>query len=134
MILLTRKMHFCASHRLHNPALSEEKNREIFGMCNNPAGHGHNYEVEVTVSGKPDSETGMIIDLKALKEIIQKEVIDPMDHKHLNHDVPFMENIIPTAENIAIVIWDRLKSKIPSGNLYEVKLYETPRNFVSYRG
>ena len=133
-MLLTRKMHFSASHRLYNPKFSEEKNREIFGLCANPNGHGHNYEIEVTVEGEPIPETGMIIDLKKLREIIQHEVIDHVDHTHLNIDVPFMKNIIPTAENIVKALWERLTGKIPGGTLYEIKLYETDNNSVIYRG
>jgi len=134
MILLTRRMHFSASHRLHNPAFSDEKNRDVYGVCNNPHGHGHNYVLEVTVSGEPDPQTGMIVDLKVLKKIIWEEVVIHMDHKHLNHDVPFLEGIIPTAENIARVIWERLAGRIPAGTLYEVKLYESENNYVVYRG
>ncbi len=134
MFYLTRRMHFCAAHRLFNPDFSDEKNNEIFGTCNNPNGHGHNYEVEVTVCGEPDPETGMIVDLKILKELIQAEIIDHLDHRYLNCDVPFMRDVIPTAENIAKVIWDRLAEKIPGGELFEIKLYETKNNFVIYRG
>ena len=131
---LIRKMHFSASHRLFNPEFSDEKNDEVYGLCNNLHGHGHNYEIEVTIKGEPVPDTGMIVDLKILKEIIQREVIDVFDHKHINLDVPCMKDIIPTAENIAAVIWDLLKDKLPNGELYEIKLYETPNNIVVYRG
>ncbi|MFC1564165.1 6-carboxytetrahydropterin synthase [candidate division KSB1 bacterium] len=134
MILLSRKAKFCASHRLHNPDLSDEENAEIYGVCNNPNGHGHNYEMEITIIGEPDPKTGMILDLKKLRDIISREVVDHLDHKHLNLDVPFMKGVIPTAENIAMIIWDRLKDKITAGELYEVKLYESDNNFVIYRG
>lgn len=134
MIYLTRKTEFCASHRLFNPEFSPEKNESVFGLCNNPNGHGHNYVLEVTVKGEVDQETGMVLDLKALKKIITQEIIDKVDHKNLNIDVPFLEGVIPTAENIAVKFWDILEPKIPSGRLHEVKLFESDRNIVIYRG
>ncbi|MCP4725985.1 MAG: 6-carboxytetrahydropterin synthase [bacterium] len=134
MILLTRKARFCASHRLHNPDLTDQENEEIYGLCNNLHGHGHNYDLEVTIIGEPDPRTGMIMDLKKLRDIIAEEVIDHFDHKHLNIDVPFMKDLIPTAENIAVVIWGLLENKIPAGELHEVKLYESDNNYVIYRG
>lgn len=133
-ICVTRRLHFNAAHRLHTDRLDATKNAEVYGVCNNPMGHGHNYELEVTVMGEPDPVTGMVIDLKTLKEIVTREVIDKVDHKHLNYDVDFMSGIVPTAENIVIVFWNLLKDKIPNGELYELKLYETPRNLVVYRG
>ncbi len=134
MILLTRKARFCASHRLHNPELSDEENERIYGLCNNLHGHGHNYDLEITIMGDPVPRTGMIMDLKELRDIINVEVVEKFDHKHLNMDVESMKGIIPTAENIAMVIWDLLKDKIPAGELYEVKLFESDNNFVIYRG
>jgi len=134
MVYVTRRAQFCASHRLHNPEWTDEKNEAVFGKCNNPNGHGHNYEIEVTVAGKPTTDTGMVIDLKALAAIIEKEVIDKVDHKHLNHDVDFMRGMIPTAENIAIACWHILASKIRDGRLFSVKLFESENNFVEYRG
>lgn len=134
MISVTRREVFSASHRLHNPNLSDEENLKIFGKCNNPNGHGHNYELEVTVSGEVDPRTGYLIDLKQLKEIIREHVIKKIDHKNLNLDVDFMMNKIPTVENIAVGIWHQLKDKIPSGKLYSVKLRETENNFVEYKG
>ena len=134
MIYLTRKTEFCASHRLFNPEFSPEKNQEVFGLCNNPNGHGHNYVLEVTVKGEVDLETGMVLDLKALKKIITLEIIDKVDHKNLNVDVRFLQGVIPTAENIAVKFWEILKPKIASGQLHEVKLFESERNFVVYRG
>lgn len=133
MLLLTKKVMFSSSHRLHNPDLPDDENRKIYGYCNNPMGHGHNYELEVTVEGIPDPETGMIIDLKIMKDIIWDEAVGQLDHKHLNHDVPFLEGTITTAENIAVAIWKRLEGKFPGGKLYEIKLYETPDNVVVYR-
>jgi len=134
MIYITRKMHFSASHRLHTDQLSDAENIKIYGICNNPRGHGHNYQVEVTVRGEPDPITGMVIDLKELKEIIQQEIIIKVDHKHLNDDVEFFKNIVPTAENICIAFWKILADKIPYGELCEIKVYETENNFAYYRG
>ncbi|HIE80842.1 MAG TPA: 6-carboxytetrahydropterin synthase, partial [Nitrospinaceae bacterium] len=102
MIYITRRLEFCASHRLFNPAFSDEKNAATFGLCNNPNGHGHNYVLEVTVKGEVDPETGMVLDLKTLKKLINEEIVDKVDHKNLNVDVEFLKNVIPTAENIAI--------------------------------
>ena len=134
MIYITRRLEFCASHRLFNPDFSDEKNELTFGLCNNPNGHGHNYVLEVTVKGEVDPETGMVLDLKALKKLINEEIINKVDHKNLNVDVDFLKGVIPTAENIAIHIWNILKSKIESGELHEVKLFESERNFVVYHG
>jgi len=134
MIYITRRLEFCASHRLYNPEFSDDKNETIFGLCNNPNGHGHNYVLEVTVKGEVDPQTGMVLDLKALKSIINEEIVSKVDHKNLNVDVDFLEGVIPTAENIAIHIWDILESKIESGTLHEVKLFESERNFVVYHG
>ncbi|MEE9258884.1 MAG: 6-carboxytetrahydropterin synthase [Nitrospinaceae bacterium] len=134
MIYITRKLEFCASHRLFNPKFSDEENQATFGLCNNPNGHGHNYTLEVTVSGEVDPETGMVFDLKSLKKLISREIIDKVDHKNLNVDVDFLSGIIPTAENIAIRFWDLLEPKIENGTLHELKLYESERNFVVYKG
>ena len=134
MIYLTRKTEFCASHRLFNPKFSPEENERIFGLCNNPNGHGHNYVLEVTVKGEVEEETGMVLDLKTLKKLITLEIIDKVDHKNLNVDVKFLEGVIPTAENIAIKFWEILEPKIIKGQLHEVKLFESERNFVIYKG
>ena len=134
MIYITRKVEFCASHRLYNPTFSDAKNAEVFGLCNNPNGHGHNYVMEVTVKGDVAPETGMVLDLKLLKELVTDEIIDKVDHKNLNVDVTFLDGIIPTAENLAIKFWDVLEAKLGEGLLHEIKLYESPRNFVTYRG
>ncbi|HZY10656.1 MAG TPA: 6-carboxytetrahydropterin synthase [Bacteroidota bacterium] len=134
MVYLTRKEHFCASHRLFNPIFSDQKNLDIYGKCAYPNGHGHNYELEVTVVGEPDKDTGMIMDLKILSDIINTEIIDKVDHKHLNFDVDFLQGIIPTAENIAKVFWQILSPKITAGKLYSLKVFETPDNFAEYRG
>lgn len=134
LVYVTRRLHFSAAHRLHADLLTDDENRRVYGLCNNPLGHGHNYEVEVTVCGEPDPVTGMVIDLKDLKEVMEREVIDKLDHKHLNFDVEFMRGIVPTAENIAVAIWRQVVDKLPSGRLYEIRLYETPRNVAIYRG
>ncbi len=134
MVYVTRRATFSASHRLFNPDCSDEENRQMFGKCANPNGHGHNYTLEVTVAGKPGSKTGYVLDLKVLKEIIAKEVLDKVDHKHLNIEVDFLRGIIPTAENIAVAIWNALASQIPSGSLHSVRLQETENNTVEYRG
>ena len=129
-----RKEHFCAAHRLNNPSWSEEKNYAVFGKCNNPNYHGHNYEVDVKVTGEPAVDTGFVIDLKYLSDLINETVIEKLDHKNLNLDVDFLHGKIPTAENIAVGIWNQLENKIPSGKLYSVKIYETENNYVEYRG
>lgn len=134
IVYVTRKIHFSAAHRLHSDKLGEEENRRIYGLCNNPLGHGHNYEVEVTVCGEPDPVTGMVIDLKELKEILERRVAAPMDHKHLNEEVDFLAGVVPTAENIAVAIWRQIEGELPRGKLYEVKVYETERNIAVYRG
>ncbi|HOT96462.1 MAG TPA: 6-carboxytetrahydropterin synthase [bacterium] len=133
-VYITRHLHFNAAHRLHSDLLSDSENQAIYGACNNPLGHGHNYELEVTVVGEPDPVTGMVIDLKVLKEIVEREVISQVDHKHLNFDVDFMRGIVPTAENIVVVFWKRLQGAFDGCRLYELKLWETPRNVAIYRG
>ena len=127
-----RKEHFNAAHRLNNPAWDEEKNTRVFGKCNNPNFHGHNYEMEVKITGEPNADTGFVIDLKVLSDIIQAEVIERFDHKNLNLDVPDFKNLNPTAENIVMVIYDILRRKINSELELQVRLYETPRNFVEF--
>src|SRR6201988_2206316 len=130
MVLITRKIEFSASHLYHNPAFSAEDNRRVFGKCNNPHGHGHNYTLEVTVVGEPDPETGMVLDLKELKDILQREIVERMDHRHLNYEVPELAGKIPTVENIASVIWQLLEPKIAQGKLDRVRLYESPDLFA----
>ena len=134
MVLVTRKVHFSASHRLFNPELSDEQNEAIFGICNNPMGHGHNYELEVTVRGEVSPKTGMVIDLKKLHDILLHEIVSRVDLKHLNYDVDFLQGVVPTAENLARKFWEILNGKIETGELYEIKLYESANNFVTYRG
>lgn len=127
-----RKEHFNAAHRLHNPAWNEEKNKKVFGKCNNPNYHGHNYEMEVKVTGVPNPETGFVMDLKILSDVIQEEILEKFDHKNLNLDVAEFETLNPTAENIVIVIYDILRGKIDSDLDLHIRLYETPRNFVEF--
>ena len=127
-----RKEHFNAAHRLHNPSWDAEKNDAVFGKCNNPSYHGHNYEMEVKVTGVPDADTGFVIDLKLLSDIINEHVIEKFDHKNLNLDLKEFSNLNPTAENIVIVIYDILREKIDKDLDLQVRLYETPRNFAEY--
>ncbi len=129
-----RKAHFNAAHRLYRKDWSDEKNLQVFGKCSNPRYHGHNYELIVGVIGEIDPETGFLIDLKILKDYIRTEVEDYMDHKNLNEEVEEFKDLNPTVENIAVVIWNRLRAKIDSKYDIEVTLYETPRNFVMYNG
>ena len=134
MVYLTRKAEFSASHYYHNPELSPEENRRIFGKCNNPNGHGHNYLLEVTVKGEVDPRSGFVVDLKELKEILNREVLDAMDHRFLNKEVPEFLDRIPTTENIAIAIWQRLLPKLTKAKLHHVRVYENPDLFVDYYG
>jgi len=131
-ISVFRRAHFNAAHRLHNPNWSDEKNREVFGLCNNPSYHGHNYELEVKLTGEVDPETGYLIDLKILKDIIYEHIEQRFDHKNLNIDVPEFANLNPTAENICFVIWNILRQQLPEKFELKVRLYETPRNYVEY--
>jgi 6-pyruvoyltetrahydropterin/6-carboxytetrahydropterin synthase len=130
MVHITRKIEFSASHLYNNPNFSAEENRRIFGKCSNPHGHGHNYTLEVTVAGEPDPVTGMVLDLKELKDILEREVMQRMDHRHLNYEVPELAGQIPTTENIARVIWQLLDPKITQGKLHRVRLYESPDLFA----
>jgi len=134
MVYLTRKAEFAASHYYHNPAFSAEENARIFGKCNNPNGHGHNYTVEVTVKGAVDPTSGFVVDLKQLKEVMNREVLDAFDHRFLNKEVPEFLKQIPTTENIAVAIWQRLAPKLSSAQLHRVRVYETPDLFVDYYG
>jgi len=129
-----RKAHFNAAHRLFKKEWSEAKNFEVFGKCSNPLYHGHNYVLEVGVTGKIDAETGFLIDLKILKELIETEIETPFDHKNLNEEVPEFKNLNPTVENIAKVIYDKLRKKLDLKYDITIKLFETPRNFVVYTG
>lgn len=138
MVYVSRKEHFNAAHKLYNPAWSLEKNTEVFGPCANENWHGHNFELITTVKGKPDPDTGFVVDLKKLSLLIRKEIIDRLDHKNLNVDVDFMRNRLASTENLVIEIWKILEPKVADitkyGKLHSLKLYETPRNFVEYFG
>lgn len=133
-VTVSRKAHFNAAHRLYRKDWSDEKNDTVFGKCNNPNFHGHNYELIVSVTDEIDTETGYVIDIKILKDIIKEEIEDAFDHKNLNLEVEEFKSLNPTAENIVVVIYNKIKPKLKSSNQLEVTLYETPRNFVSYSG
>ncbi|MGC6431063.1 MAG: 6-pyruvoyl trahydropterin synthase family protein [Jejuia sp.] len=133
-VKVSRKAHFNAAHRLYRKDWGFDKNEAIFGKCNNPHYHGHNYELIVSVTGEIDKETGYVIDMKVLKDIIKSEVEEAFDHKNLNIEVPEFKTLNPTAENIAVVIYDKIKPKLESNLELEIVLYETPRNFVTFTG
>lgn len=135
-MLLTRRVEFSSSHVCRNPALSDEENTELYGLAANPHGHGHNYAAEVTVEGRPDPVTGMVFDLRKLKEIINQEIVEPYDHRFLNYEVPPFATVVPTAENIVRDIWRRLEGHFPGAEvrLHSVRLYETGDLFVDYFG
>lgn len=133
-VTISRKAHFNAAHRLYRKDWTHEKNDAIFGKCNNPNFHGHNYEIIASVTGEIDKETGYVMDVKFLSDIIKHEVEDQFDHKNLNLDVPEFLDLNPTAENIVVVIWNKIRKKINPDHDLEVVLYETPRNFVTYKG
>ena len=133
-VKVSRKASFNAAHRLYRPDWDNQKNNEVFGKCNNPRYHGHNYDLIVSVTGEIDRETGFVMDLKVLKDLIKKHVEDQLDHKNLNLDVPEFKELNPTAENIAVVIWNKLRPHISKSKELEIVLYETPRNFVTYTG
>jgi 6-pyruvoyltetrahydropterin/6-carboxytetrahydropterin synthase len=131
-VAVFRKEHFNAAHRLHNPSWTEEKNDVVFGLCNNPNYHGHNYELIVKVTGEIDPETGYVIDLKILSDLVKEEVMERFDHKNLNLDTPEFTTLNPTAENIAVVIYGLLRARLDKQLELSVRLYETERNFVEY--
>jgi 6-pyruvoyltetrahydropterin/6-carboxytetrahydropterin synthase len=133
-VYITRKAHFNAAHRMHNPNQSDAWNAETFGKCNYPNWHGHNYNIEVTVAGEPDPDTGYVMDLGRLKRIMEEAVIEPCDHRNLNLDVDFLEGIIPSAENLVVAFWNQLASRITGARLVSVRLWETERNVAEYRG
>jgi 6-pyruvoyltetrahydropterin/6-carboxytetrahydropterin synthase len=133
-VYLTRRETFAAAHRLFKPGLSDEENFKMFGKCSNPNWHGHNYTLEVTVVGEVNPETGFVVDIKMLKEIMLESVISKVDHKNLNIDTDFMKGLNPTSENITVAIWNQLADKIPVGKLYSIKLYETENNYFEYKG
>lgn len=134
IVTVSRKAHFNAAHRLYRKDWTMEKNQEVFGKCNNPNFHGHNYELIVSVTGEVDKETGYVIDTKILSDLIKEHIEEAFDHKNLNEDVPEFAALNPTAEHIAYIIWNKLRVLIASDKELEITLYETPRNFVTYKG
>lgn len=135
-MVITRKVEFSASHICRSAQLTEEQNRRLFGMAANPHGHGHNYVVEVSVEGDPDPVTGMVLDLKELKEILNRQVVEPYDHRFLNYEVPPFDRVVPTTENIARDIWERIEPGLSNGSyrLHSIRVYETPDLYVDYFG
>jgi len=133
-MIITARLTFSAAHRLNNPKYDAAWNRRVYGKCDNPRGHGHNYVIHVSVKGKIDPETGMVIDLKLLKDVVRRRIIDRVDHTNLNEDVDFLQGVIPTAENLARSFWQQLAPAITEGTLHEILLQETEKNSVVYRG
>jgi len=133
-VIVTRRAHFNAAHRLHNPAWSDDENRRVFGPCANPNFHGHNYNLDVSVIGEPDPHTGFVIDINTLKGVIEDRVLSRFDHRNLNLDVPEFADLNPTAENIVVVCWRLLAPALPAGRLHRLVLWETERNLVEYAG
>ena len=133
-VTVTRRMHFNAAHRVHNPELSDEENERLFGKCNNPNWHGHNYMLDVSVTGQIDDRTGYVMDLAALKRVVQEAVIDKVDHRNFNLEVDFMRGVIPTAENIVVGCWRVLAPRVAPARLVRLVLWETPNNYVEYEG
>ncbi|MGV3709027.1 MAG: 6-carboxytetrahydropterin synthase [Gemmatimonas sp.] len=134
IVTVTRRLRFNAAHRVHNPSFTPEQNVEIYGKCNNPYGHGHNYTLDVSVRGPIDADTGYVIDLGVLRDIVEKHVVDQTDHHHFNHDVPYMTGINPTSENIIVGMWKVLEPVVRPGKLVKLKLIETDNNYVEYEG
>jgi 6-pyruvoyltetrahydropterin/6-carboxytetrahydropterin synthase len=132
--IVARRVHFNAAHRLHNPAQSDAWNQATFGLCNNANYHGHNYELEVLVEGEIDPDTGYVIDIGLLKRIVEEKITSRLDHRNLNLDVPWFRDLLPSTENMAVVIWRELRPEIPQGRLLRIRLWETPRNYVEYEG
>lgn len=134
-VRVTRRLHFAAAHRLRREDWSDEKNREVFGLCANENWHGHNYELDVTIEGEVDPETGFVIDLKKVKELVESRVVNEIDHRNLNLDVEWMRNVNPTTENLIVGMWRRIVDGLPAGvQLARLVLWETPRNYVEYTG
>lgn len=135
IVRATRRVHFSAAHRIHRPDWSDERNREVFGDCANPNWHGHNYELAVTVEGPVDPETGYVLDLKVLRDLLEARVVRDVDHKNLNVEVPWLSGVNPTTENLVVAIWNRMAGQMPAGvRLARLVLHETPRNSVEYTG
>ncbi len=135
IVRATRRVHFSAAHRVFRADWSDERNAEVFGLCSNPNWHGHNFELDVTVEGPVDPDTGYVMDLSVLREALEERVVGDVDHKNLNLEVPWLDGIIPTTENLAVAVWNRIADALPEGvRLAKVVLHETPRNSVEYRG
>jgi 6-pyruvoyltetrahydropterin/6-carboxytetrahydropterin synthase len=134
VVTVTRRLQFNGAHRVHNPALSDEENSRLFGKCNNPNWHGHNYTLDVSVRGPVEDRTGYVIDLAVLKRIVEERAVDLIDHRNFNLDVPFMHGVIPTSENIIVAIWRELEPAVHPGTLSRLVLWETPNNYVEYTG
>jgi 6-pyruvoyltetrahydropterin/6-carboxytetrahydropterin synthase len=134
VVTVTRRLRFNAAHRVHNPALSDEENRALFGKCNNPNWHGHNYTLEVSVEGEVDPRTGYVVDLGEVARVTQREVVDHVDHRNFNLDVPFMQGVIPTSENIVVRFWQVLAPHLAPRRLTRLRLWETENNYVEYDG
>lgn len=135
IVRVTRRMHWNSAHRLYRPDWSDERNAAVFGPCANPHGHGHNYEMDVTVAGTIDPETGYVLDLKLLRDLVEEWVVQHLDHRNLNVEVPWLEGVNPTTENLVVAIWSRLSGRMPAGvTLERLVLWETPRNYVEYTG
>lgn len=132
-VRITRRVHFSAAHRLFNPAWSDEENARVFGPCANPSGHGHNYELEVTVEGEVDPATGYVLDLRTLRDIVEAVVAD-LDHRNLNVDVPWLQGILPSTENLVVALWHQIAPRLPRGRLARLVLWETPRHWAEYTG
>ncbi len=133
-VTITRRLRFNAAHRVHNPALSDEENRSLFGKCNNPNWHGHNYTLEVSVTGPIDGKTGYVIDLGMIRDVVTREVIDKVDHRNFNLDVEFMQGVNPTSENIVVAFWNVIEPLLKPARLTRLRLWETENQFVDYEG
>ena len=134
LLTVTRRLRFNAAHRVHNPGLSSDENIALFGKCNNPNWHGHNYLLEVSVTGEIDPRTGYVIDLAKLRDLVERELVDHIDHKNLNLDVPFMSGTNPTTENLVVACWRILETRVAPGRLARLRLWETENNYVDYEG
>ncbi len=134
-VRVTRRLHFSAAHRIYRPDWSDQRNAEVFGDCANPHWHGHNYEIDVTVEGEVDPETGYVMDLKLLRDLVEERVLADVDHRNLNLQVPWLKDVNPTTENLVVAVWERIKGGLPEGvRLERIVLWETPRNSVEYSG
>ena len=134
IVTITRRLQFNAAHRVHNPALSDAENKALFGKCNNPNWHGHNYTLDVSVAGPVDEKTGYVVDLSRIKRVVEREVIDKVDHRNFNIEVDFMQGIIPTTENIVVAMWRVIEPAMRPARLTKLVLWETPNNYVEYDG